>query len=205
MANRRSPENTTQTARDNTLMQAWVLGGNPRGIEAQEARGQQEVANTDTLPKDMGGNEKALKDMGFKIEGPVPGDNLFVYATLPPGWKKKPTDHDLYTDLVDDKGRVRGSIGYKAAFYDRWANLSMKRRIQLSVDYDNKTAGVALVKAGDTLLFKTKEHKSDKKMAYDLREDARAEAVAWLKKYFPDYDSPAAYWDVEDLRTLIKD
>src|SRR6185436_8068032 len=47
--------------------------------------------------------------------------------------KKIATDHSMYTDLVDDKGRVRASIFYKAAFYDRKADISFKRRFSIRV------------------------------------------------------------------------
>jgi hypothetical protein len=58
---------------------------------------------------------------------------------LPEGWHIKATDHSMWSNLVDDKGRNRASIFYKAAFYDREAFLSFNRRFSMSyiiADYD---------------------------------------------------------------------
>ncbi len=51
-------------------------------------------------------------------------DDLFVFAILPDGWKKQATDHDMHSELIDDKGVVRARIFYKAAFYDRSASIT---------------------------------------------------------------------------------
>ena len=55
-------------------------------------------------------------------------DDLFVEVTLPAGWKKEATDHSMWSKLVDDKGRERASIFYKAAFYDRDAHINITQR-----------------------------------------------------------------------------
>ena len=55
-------------------------------------------------------------------------DDLFVSCVLPEGWSKRPTDHSMWSDLVDNKDRVRARIFYKAAFYDRRAYLSTETR-----------------------------------------------------------------------------
>jgi len=47
---------------------------------------------------------------------------------LPIGWKKRSTGHSMWNDLVDDKGRVRATFFYKAAFYDRDAFINFERR-----------------------------------------------------------------------------
>lgn len=103
----------------------WVMGGNPRAIEAQEKRGQQEFVANEQLPAKCPADLKAtLEAAGVKFGSATPGDELFVLAVLPPGWKKVPTDHSMWSTLVDDKGVKRASIFYKAAFYDRDAFLS---------------------------------------------------------------------------------
>jgi hypothetical protein len=53
-------------------------------------------------------------------------DPLFCRVELPAGWRKVPTDHPLWTDLVDGGGKVRAKIVYKAAFYDRYARVSLE-------------------------------------------------------------------------------
>lgn len=50
---------------------------------------------------------------------------MFCPATLPPGWTRKGSEHALWSHLLDEHGRRRAAIFYKAAFYDRSARMSM--------------------------------------------------------------------------------
>lgn len=99
----------------------WVLGGNPAAIESQEARGQMELIDSEQLPVKVEGDRKKLEDKGVVFGKPTPGDEIFCSAKLPVGWKKRPTDHSMWSELVDEKGAVCAKIFYKAAFYDRSA------------------------------------------------------------------------------------
>lgn len=95
---------------------------NPNGfIEASEARGQQELLASDVLPVEMNPSREAFEAVGFKFGEPVQGDELFLEATLPTGWQRQGSDHSMWTYIVDETGRQRVSIFYKAAFYDRSA------------------------------------------------------------------------------------
>ncbi|MFF7293157.1 hypothetical protein ACFY9N_11565 [Microbacterium sp. NPDC008134] len=115
-------ENTSAT--DPLILFAEALG-NPGGfVEAQEARGQAQVVASEQLPTEA--DWDALTALGFTKGDPVPGDDLFVYATIPDGWTKEPTDHSMYSVIKDERGVERVSIGYKAAYYDRWANMHVK-------------------------------------------------------------------------------
>jgi len=89
----------------------------PGGIQAQEAQGQRELVNAEVLPAK--GDWEQLEALGVKRGDYVKGDPMFVHAELPAGWKKQATDHSLWSDLVDETGKKRASIFYKAAFYDR--------------------------------------------------------------------------------------
>lgn len=103
-----------------------ITASTPGGIEAQEAAGQATLVAGPWFPKDMMGvTRQELEGLGFKFGSDV--DDLFVSAQFPTGWKKVATDHSMWSDIVDDKGCVRGSIFYKAAFYDRKAHLSWNR------------------------------------------------------------------------------
>lgn len=128
-----APTNTTEAMRDPVNAMGFLLGG-PDSILAQEAQGQRELVDSLSLPTEIqaGRNtdgtwqtkEQARQeffDLGFTLGPPLPSDPLFCLATLPPGWKKAPTDHSMWSRIVDDKGRERVSIFYKAAFYDRSA------------------------------------------------------------------------------------
>ncbi len=131
--NRKYPTNTTHEANTNpmlVLLDAMMMGGSG-AIERSEQRGQQELIESDTIPSSFGRyNDKAegerkLLEMGFVLGDPVPGDDMFRFATLPPGWKKVVTDHSMWSKIVDETGKERCSIFYKAAFYDRSAHLSI--------------------------------------------------------------------------------
>jgi hypothetical protein len=102
---------------------AWIGRPDPRAVEAQEAKGQQELVESTSLPAE--GDWAKLEEMGVKRCEPVEQDRLFVNATLPQGWKKEPTEHSMWSNLVDDTGKVRAQIFYKAVFYDRDAFITV--------------------------------------------------------------------------------
>lgn len=95
-------------------------------IDAQERSGQRQLVNSDRLPtkvvNDEGGDEPYLA-LGFTFGEPDPDDRLFRPATLPAGWRREAMDHAMGSRIVDEYGRERVSIFYKAAFYDRDANM----------------------------------------------------------------------------------
>ena len=104
----------------------WLMGGNPKAIEAQEARGQQEFINSELLPiKIFGNGKEKLEKMGVIFKKPVDGDPMFIKVVLPAGWRKEATNHVMWSSLVDSHGKVIADIFYKAAFYDRKAILDV--------------------------------------------------------------------------------
>src|SRR5262249_62223077 len=131
----------------------------------------------------------------------VPGDSLFVFVTLPNGWKKVPTDHSMWSNLVDDKGRKRAAIFYKAAFYDRDAHLRMEQRFGTRTDYAHPDAHNAIkvdVTDGDQVVFSTVPRSFVEQYSpeyYKASDAADAEARAWLDEHYPDWQSDSAYWD----------
>lgn len=85
----KAPTNTTKKA----AVDPWsviidaMFEDRPGGaIEAQEHR-QQELVQSDTLPKDC--RPSGLAALGITVIGPVPGDDLFQFVKLPEGWKKR--------------------------------------------------------------------------------------------------------------------
>jgi hypothetical protein len=114
-----------------------TLGGMARGkdavsaqndaIQTQEKHGQQNLVNSSQLPKNIWPvNGKAvLEAAGVKFLGVDQDDPLFQSVELPQGWKKVGTNHDMWSDLVDEIGKVRAAIFYKAAFYDRKAHMDV--------------------------------------------------------------------------------
>lgn len=189
----------TNTTRDER-MEFAVLGGNPAAIEAQEQRGQAEIVNAEVLPTDGLIKDRAVWEaMGIKIGDTVDGDPLFTHVELPAGWKKQRTDHHMWSDLVDDKGRKRGGIGYKAAFYDRWASIHPERRFRIERDYNIKDAIALHVEDNGATVYTARQFEFDASR-WTSREAAERSAHAmcaqWLTEQgYPDWQNPAAYWE----------
>ena len=191
--------NTQQQAVEQPSMRSWVMGGAPHKIEQQEAEGQCEFCMSETLPTDMRGDAKmVLEKAGVKFGKKVEGDEMFQYVELPAGWKKSPTDHSMWSDLVDDKGRVRAAIFYKAAFYDRSAQLTTRHRYGYSFDYDREKkdgVGVANVTDCGKVIHMTEPITVGDRERYEVSEEARKSAQAWLDVNFPNWQDTSAYWD----------
>ena len=136
-------DNTTKRFQDPAeqmalLGEAMVTGSGSSYIERQERDGQSQIVNSDRLPTKCGDHAPWLA-LGFTFGDPDPSDPLFMPATLPPGWKRKATDHSMGSVIVDTLGRERVSIFYKAAFYDRSAHMSLVGLgwyVTCSVEYD---------------------------------------------------------------------
>jgi hypothetical protein len=190
----------------------FLVAATPGGIEAQEARGQQDFVNSTTLPiKFNYGNREQFEQMGIVFGEPV--DDLFCEAQLPEGWRKEPTDHSMWSDLLDDKGRKRASIFYKAAFYDRSAFLNITGRFHTSVDpvggwadYDYDEPGMwhCVVRSCGEQVWASDpfgpepppDAGRDAHLAWYAQKDEWAElGRSWLDSEYPDYRDPTAYWD----------
>ena len=174
----------------------FLAASTPGGIEAQEKRGQQTLVNSDILPIRCPKNE--LIKMGIKFLKPF--DDIFVNVILPTGWKKVPTEHDMWSDLVDDKGRKRASIFYKAAFYDRSSHMGLTRRFSIATNWEiyDKNEFQVFVKDCDKIVYTTPKVKFPKK--YDdeynrIEKEQKTDVINWLIKNYPNWEDPLAYWD----------
>lgn len=98
-------------------------GDGTRVITAMEKQGQAQLVESTQLPSKMKPSQEAFEEVGFTFGEVVKGDELFCAATLPEGWRKDYTDHSMHTIIVDQLGRQRVSVFYKAAFYDRRADM----------------------------------------------------------------------------------
>lgn len=108
------------------LLADMMIQGTSRSIEAMEAEGQRALVTSDVLPVEMRPGRKEFEALGFVFGEAVNDDPLFLHATLPEGWTRKPSDHSMWSYLVDELGQERVAIFYKAAFYDRHANMSLR-------------------------------------------------------------------------------
>ena len=198
---KRIPVNTTREAKENPmgfLLDAMVVGGS-NAVEMQEAYGQGSFVNSDTLPTDMRAEDKAvLSKAGVKFGEVVKNDPMFQIVDLPAGWKKERTDHSMWSKLLDEKGRERAAIFYKAAFYDRSAHLSTTRRYGYHIDYerrDKEGEGVALVTDGGKVIHTTDPIPVGNRKPYDVNDEAGKLAETWLNANYPSWHDVSAYWD----------
>lgn len=196
-----------------------MLDAIPGMIEASEARGNAELAASDQLPRegilDSPTQRAALEAMGIKILGPTDGDDLFVDVVLPAGWQKAYTGHSMWLHLVDTDGWVRAAIFYKAAFYDRNARISLRRRYTYQTRYlDDYTRVDGYVL--DNRVEPTKENEyrviwqpeplrytKDREAFEDNGQEKQGGACkAWLDANLPQWTDPLAYWNDPQLPTV---
>lgn len=195
--------NTTKEIQDNPLLGLLVAMDGGRGIEEQEAQGQRQLVHSDQLPSKNNGYRKTsakeqYEQMGIKVVGVTEGDPLFLDVELPEGWKKKSTGHSMWNELLDDKGRVRATFFYKAAFYDRDAFVNFNRRYVSTYEYTETKAETdrfhpkyycVIDNATGEPIFKTavtKEYED---------EALRKEAEDYLSTNYPNHEDITAYWD----------
>ncbi len=180
------------------LIADTLASGSPTEfIERQEAQGQRLLVQSETLPVDIiDGKKEDLEKSGIKFLGEVPGDKLFQFAELPEGWKKQATNHSMWSKLFDDKGRERASIFYKAAFYDRAAHLSIKRRYNVQTDNEGYEKRYGICLEDRTEIYRTEAIVCGEGiLAFDVTEKARQLAEAWLSENYPNWRDYSAYWD----------
>lgn len=170
----------------------FIAAATPGGIEAQEKRGQIEQSFLETLPiKGTAGCRPVWEKLGFEFGSAA--DDIFVNVKFPKDWRKKVTDHDMWSKLVDDKGRERAGIFYKAAFYDRSAHVSLTTRFSLS-SYDNapeKGFSQVSIKDGGNVV---KVIGTYKERDYPALDKLEVEAKEWLNQNYPNFQDVSAYW-----------
>lgn len=185
------------------LLSLAMLMGASESIEHSEKQGQQMLVRSEVLPKDtMRDTRQQFEAMGIKFGEDA--DDIFVFVTLPDGWKKVPTDHQMWSDLVDDKGRKRAEIFYKAAFYDRSAHMYLTRRYIVSsfeytdsngnrVEYDKHTNFAVWVLDADKPLKLFGVRPAE--YASKIEEEHTKQAHEWLNENYPNHQDPLAYWN----------
>lgn len=175
-------------------------------IEQQEAIGQRELVMSTQLPVNGTKDKEAeWEALGVKL-GPVDDEDIFRIAELPEGWSKKadPT-HFMWSYLLDDKGRARASIFYKAAFYDRKAHVRFSQRYCVQERLSIKWGGdcpeghvcYRVVDQGeeDLVLFESLKEVPEGVSDYEIRDLCRKECRSWLDANYPDHLNAHSYWD----------
>ena len=178
-----------------------LLGGDSNDVLKQTVQGQDSFVNSTTLPTDImtQNGKEILEGFGVVWDDVVEDDPLFQHVTLPEGWTREGTGHSMHSDVLDEKGRKRIGIFYKAAFYDRSAHMSLTKRYSYRHDYDRQdrdNVGVTQIKDGDNVIHTTEPIviKEDDK-GFRISERCNKLAIVWLDEHYPDWNNPAAYWD----------
>lgn len=197
MSNSEDKSNITPAALVAALdgdMENFFVASTPGGIEAQEAQGQADFVESQTLPIDC--PQEQLENLGFVFEDAV--DDIFVNVKFPQGWTFRPTDHSMWSELLDPNRNVRAGIFYKAAFYDRSANMHLDRAISVERNYDVKDIIQFFVKYNKEEVLLATEIVRDVKEYSDeyWEEERRLRDVAtdWMNKNYPDNSDVLAYW-----------
>lgn len=181
-----------------------MTGGTDYAAERNGKHKQALAAASKRLPSRVDRDDRLVYEaLGF-VFGKV--DGLFMEATFPEGWDTKPTNHYMYTHIVDQHGRRRGQYFYKPDFWDQEASLwGAERRFRCEKDYDKRRDTEVVVRVLDcgTEIHRTKAHPivaapDEKTWETSERVEAAAfgDARAWLEARFPECGNPLAYWDI---------
>jgi hypothetical protein len=180
--------------------------------ESIEAERMAEAIQETLLPKEMDPGRSEWEALGFVFEE-IPDDELMYRAKLPKGWKMVSTDHPMATDIIDEQGRKRGSMFYKASLYDRKASMYLCRRYKVSSDYkvDGYDATYIvyfgneqerLFVAGE-ITYSYQSPMEEQAKAVEQIDKLKAVAAAWGKEHYPDYENIYAYWDIDQEKKNV--
>lgn len=184
-----------------------------KAIENQERRGQQSVVKNQRLPKKLNSHSKdniehakqQYEKMGIIIVDEY--DDLFWNVELPEGWEIKATDHTMWNNLFDNKGRKRANLFYKAAFYDRDAFINFDTRFHISVDHIADASSdyevwknsdyQGIVKDGEKIIFSTECVPATDDYWEDniIRDDLKEQLEKYMSEHYPNYRDINSYWD----------
>ena len=130
------------------LLQNFIDTVTPESIEKSELAGQKNfISRTfrDALPIGKAADWELLESWG--IEKGEQLDALFCYAKLPTGWSKVGAEEPRISTIRDKRGLVRATVFYKAASYDRKANLHVLRnRFRAGRDNNSEEAFAYVVR-----------------------------------------------------------
>ena len=170
-----------------------------QAIENQEKAGQMRSCREQRLPVNgtSGDDRKSWEQLGFVFSDDE--DRLFVTAKFPEGWSLQPTEHSMHSNLLDDQNRKRGSMFYKAAFYDEKASIYLSRRYNINNKYNDDIYDIqvdVVDSATGSILHSFNENMKNRvgESEYQVRDELRAESKKLLERDYPDWQNSLAYW-----------
>lgn len=185
-------ENTENTDPLTHIIGSLAMGPSEY-IEHTEAQGQRQLVASDLLPIEITGRpgvRNVFLHLGFVFGDAVEDDPLFQHVTLPEGWYRKGSDHDMWSYLVDDEGNRRVAIFYKAAFYDRKAFMRLLEHSEVEQDRLAHETLWTVQYAGQVIPYETYE------AAYAMFEKIcdRRQANEDYSGSFPAVVTPRSHW-----------
>ena len=196
---------------DAFLMFLRMMSGEKNVVENMEREGHEKAIRQGLMPKEMCPAKEEWEKIGFVFK--EIDDDLMYSVTLPEGWSRRMTDHDMHSEIVDANGLVRGTMFYKASFYDRKANMVLLPRYKITYKHDDldDNSYVTTIYFGNEneMLYVAGEvlerYDASVEEFYVAQEERRRleEACkAYALENYPDYDSEFAYWDLPVVKTI---
>jgi hypothetical protein len=155
-------------------------------------------------------SEAAWAASGIIFHGAT--DDLFRTVELPNGWKMQPSDHLMWSHLLDQKGRVRARIFYKTEIFRSEAFITLETRFSIERLYSRDPHVNQVQHAvmdGTRQRFETNRvvlgTKPRNESALNdwyrrdeqLTQKQRIECEAWLEERYPKWREYGAHWDDE--------
>lgn len=176
-----------------------LVAATPGGIERQEAAGQQAITESFTQIPKKGLDRPTFEKLGFAFGEDV--DDLFVAVTPPTGWTLRPTEHSMHNEIVDAGGHVRGRVFYKAAFYDRRADVRLVPRFTVETqrenpdDWNSRTRAAAIDhKLGVVMQATEWTDNVPGRAGYERQNAAETGMRQWLSALYPNFGD-VGHWD----------
>ena len=184
-----------------------ALKGEEKVVEHMEEEGQKDVFERIMLAKVMEPPREEWEKLGF-IFNEIAGEEVLLQAVLPKGWKLKQNENNaMWTDILDEKGTLRGQMFYKAAFYQQMAHMELFKkygikRNNISMDpiidevYFGNSQEVLFIGGRATLPLNPTEEQRN--LYFEQLEEATQKVREFAAENYPDWENPLAYWDQTD-------
>lgn len=188
---------------DELLAFIRAINGEENFLENMEVEGQQKAIRRNKMAKSMRPEKEIWEQLGFKFSE-IEDDDILYDATLPEGWSMQATEHAMWINILDPNGRIRGKMFYKAAFYDRRADMSLNCRYDIYTEHVDKDYSTRIVYFGnpEEKLFVAGQIKrrnstgEEGLKAYREEQELREIATKWANENYPDWKNVNAYWDL---------
>ena len=181
-------------------MANFIAASTPGGIERQEAQGQRDMIEALRLPRHITTCgvtwDKLVEQWGVSYK--PSDDELFNDVTLPAGWQLVATEHSMWSELLDDRGRTRANVFYKAAFYDRRADMRLTLRYvvqffdQRAPDNNPPSCGYRIVDQHSGAVVETIGTTFHDE--WSEADKLRVAADKRIAELYPEHANPFAYW-----------